>query len=83
MAAILSCPIVKPRMDMGRPLVRGLPQRRPGWRVADIECAPQSLIDAGATVDQAASDVGGGKLIARVGDADGNLVGLMQPAGTS
>ena len=83
MAAILSCPIVKPRMDMGRPLVRGLPQRRPGWRVADIECALQSLLDAGARVDQAASDVGGGKLIARVRDAGGNRIGLVQPAEAS
>ena len=34
--------------------------------------------EAGAQEHQAVRDVGGGKLIASVRDADGNLIGLMQ-----
>lgn len=48
------------------------------WQVDDIETSVKQLIDAGAEVQQAPSDVGGGKLIAAVQDADGNVIGLMQ-----
>ncbi len=48
------------------------------WRVDDIETSVKQLVDAGAEVQQAPSDVGGGKLIAAVQDADGNVIGLMQ-----
>ncbi len=50
------------------------------WTVEDIEAKLQKLVDAGATVHQAPSDAGGGSLIASVKDADGNIVGLIQPA---
>jgi predicted enzyme related to lactoylglutathione lyase len=48
------------------------------WQVGDIEASLNRLVAAGATVQQATSDVGGGKLIAWVKDADGNLTGLIQ-----
>jgi predicted enzyme related to lactoylglutathione lyase len=48
------------------------------WEVEDISQRLQQLTDAGATVRQDVSDVGGGKLIATVADADGNLFGLTQ-----
>jgi predicted enzyme related to lactoylglutathione lyase len=48
------------------------------WDVSDIEESLQTLLDAGAQVQQAVKDVGGGKLIASVKDADGNILGLMQ-----
>jgi hypothetical protein len=38
----------------------------------------KALLDAGAEVHQAVKDVGGGKLIASVKDADGNVIGLLQ-----
>jgi|GEM_PF-3799748 len=37
------------------------------------------LVDAGATLQHAVRDVGGGKLIATVKDAVGNVIGLIQP----
>ncbi len=46
--------------------------------VDDIEKRIQSLLDAGAHVQQAIKDVGGGELIASVTDGDGNTIGLMQ-----
>jgi predicted enzyme related to lactoylglutathione lyase len=46
--------------------------------VGDIKASLQALVDAGATPEQAVTDVGGGKLIATVTDADGNAIGLMQ-----
>jgi predicted enzyme related to lactoylglutathione lyase len=54
------------------------------WHVDDIEESLKLLLDAGAEAQQAISDVGGGKLIASVKDADGNIIGLIQsprPAG--
>jgi uncharacterized glyoxalase superfamily protein PhnB len=36
------------------------------------------LQEAGATTRQEATDVGGGKLVATVTDADGNVIGLTQ-----
>jgi predicted enzyme related to lactoylglutathione lyase len=50
------------------------------WHVEDIKDSFAQLLDAGATEQQAVSDVGGGRLIASVQDADGNLIGLIQPA---
>jgi predicted enzyme related to lactoylglutathione lyase len=46
--------------------------------VDDIKTSLQSLLDAGAQTQQDVKDVGGGKLIATVKDADGNVLGLMQ-----
>ena len=44
----------------------------------DIKESLQLLLDAGAEAQQAINDVGGGKLIASVKDADGNIIGLIQ-----
>jgi len=50
-----------------------------GYRqVSDIKKSLQSLLDAGGHLQQAVKDVGGGRLIAWVKDADGNIIGLMQ-----
>jgi predicted enzyme related to lactoylglutathione lyase len=46
--------------------------------VEDIDQALGQLTGAGATVRQEASDIGGGKLVATVADADGNVFGLTQ-----
>ncbi len=48
------------------------------WEVDDIRASLQSFLDAGAQTQQEVRDVGGGKLIASVKDADGNVTGLMQ-----
>ena len=48
------------------------------WEVDDIRASLQQLLDAGAQADQDVQDVGGGRLIALVKDADGNTLGLMQ-----
>jgi predicted enzyme related to lactoylglutathione lyase len=48
------------------------------WHVDDIEERLQALLDAGAEAQQEVKDVGGGKLIASVKDADGNVIGLIQ-----
>ncbi|PXX62184.1 putative enzyme related to lactoylglutathione lyase [Nocardia tenerifensis] len=49
------------------------------WHVEDIENRLAALVEAGATITQEPTDVGGGKLIATVTDADGNTIGLLQP----
>ena len=48
------------------------------WHVDDINESLEALLAAGAEPQQPVTDVGGGKLIATVTDADGNLVGLLQ-----
>ena len=48
------------------------------WHVNDIKNSLQLLLDAGAQAQQEVTDVGGGKLIASVKDADGNIIGLIQ-----
>ncbi|GAA4893738.1 putative enzyme related to lactoylglutathione lyase [Stackebrandtia albiflava] len=48
------------------------------WHVADIEAKLAELTAAGATVREAAHDVGGGRLVAAVTDLDGNVLGLIQ-----
>jgi predicted enzyme related to lactoylglutathione lyase len=48
------------------------------WYVNDIKNTLQSLLGVGAKVQQAVKDVGGGKLIASVKDADSNVIGLVQ-----
>jgi predicted enzyme related to lactoylglutathione lyase len=50
------------------------------FHVADIRKSLKALLDAGAEARQEVKDVGGGKLIASVTDADGNAIGLIQPA---
>jgi predicted enzyme related to lactoylglutathione lyase len=48
------------------------------FEVADITASIGELLAAGAVVQQDPTDVGGGKLVARLADADGNPIGLMQ-----
>jgi len=48
------------------------------FHVSDIKNSLQSLLEAGAQVHQDLKDFGGGKLIASVKDADGNIIGLIQ-----
>jgi predicted enzyme related to lactoylglutathione lyase len=57
---------------------RGLTGPLGYWHVDDIEQSLQLLLDAGAEVKQAVNDVGGGRLVASVTDADGNPIGLLQ-----
>ena len=46
--------------------------------VKDIKSSLQAMVNVGAQVVQDVREVGGGLLIARVKDADGNVVGLRQ-----
>ncbi|MEC3919782.1 VOC family protein [Nocardia sp. CDC160] len=48
------------------------------WHVTDIEAKLAALTAAGATVEQPAHEVGGGRLVATVADTDGNVLGLIQ-----
>jgi predicted enzyme related to lactoylglutathione lyase len=48
------------------------------WHVDDITKSLQALLEAGAEAHQEVKDVGGGKLLASVKDADGNVIGLIQ-----
>ncbi|MFD5624848.1 VOC family protein [Streptomyces sp. NPDC127072] len=48
------------------------------WHVPDIEAKVAEVTAAGATVKEAAHDVGGGRLVASVVDLDGNVLGLLQ-----
>jgi predicted enzyme related to lactoylglutathione lyase len=48
------------------------------WQVDDIKRNLQLLLEAGAQTQQPVKDVGGGKLIASVTDADSNVIGLIQ-----
>lgn len=48
------------------------------WQVADLKATVKQYLDSGATLEQEAKDVGGGKLIASVRDADGNVLWLAQ-----
>ena len=57
---------------------QGLTGPIPYWEVKDVKTSLQSLLDAGAEVQQDVKDVGGGKLVAIAKDTDGNLIGLMQ-----
>ncbi len=48
------------------------------WHVPDIEAKLAEVTAAGATVNEPAHDVGGGRLVATVSDPDGNILGLLQ-----
>jgi predicted enzyme related to lactoylglutathione lyase len=48
------------------------------WHVADIDAKLAEVAAAGATVKEAAHDVGGGRLVASFTDPDGNVLGLIQ-----
>jgi hypothetical protein len=62
----------------GRP--KGLSGPVGYWHVDDLAATVEALVAAGGTAHQAVTDVGGGKLVATVTDADGNEIGLIQPA---
>jgi predicted enzyme related to lactoylglutathione lyase len=57
---------------------QGVPGPVVYWEVDDIEASLTRLLGAGAQEQQPVKDVGGGKLVATVTDADGNGIGLMQ-----
>ncbi|GAA4061321.1 VOC family protein [Streptomyces shaanxiensis] len=57
---------------------KGMTGPVPYWHVADIRATLAALLEAGAETLQDVKDVGGGRLIASVKDADGNLVGILQ-----
>ncbi|MEU7059223.1 VOC family protein [Streptomyces sp. NPDC046197] len=59
---------------------KGMTGPVPYWHVSDIRARLAGLLEADAELLQDVRDVGGGKLIASVKDADGNLVGLIQEA---
>ncbi|MEU6745723.1 VOC family protein [Spirillospora sp. NPDC046719] len=48
------------------------------WHVADIEAKLAEVTAAGAAVQDAPRDVGGGRLVATFTDPDGNVLGLIQ-----
>ncbi|MDJ0385823.1 VOC family protein [Streptomyces sp. G-G2] len=48
------------------------------WHVPDLEARLAAVTAAGATVREAAHDVGGGRLVATFTDPDGNVLGLIQ-----
>ncbi|MFF0200357.1 VOC family protein [Streptomyces sp. NPDC005017] len=57
---------------------QGLTGPVPYWHVDDVRTSLEALLAAGAETLQDVRDVGNGRLIASVKDADGNLVGLLQ-----
>ncbi|MEU6823946.1 VOC family protein [Streptomyces atriruber] len=57
---------------------QGLTSSLAYWHVPDIEAKLTELTAAGATLTEAAHDVGGGRLVATVTDPDGNVLGLLQ-----
>ncbi|MEV0896062.1 VOC family protein [Actinoplanes sp. NPDC049802] len=48
------------------------------WHVADIDAKLAELAAAGATVTEPAHEVGPGRRVASVTDADGNVLGILQ-----
>ena len=46
------------------------------WGVEDVEATFQELLDAGAEPVEHPKDVGQGKMVASVRDANGNLIGI-------
>ena len=50
--------------------------------VDDIRGRLEALVSAGAEVVQDVRDVGNGRLVASLKDADGNMLGLMQDGGS-
>jgi predicted enzyme related to lactoylglutathione lyase len=48
------------------------------WAVPDIEAKLAELTAAGASINEAVRDVGGGRLVASVTDPDGNVLGVVQ-----
>lgn len=59
---------------------KGMTGPVPYWHVEDIKQTLDGLLEAGAVEHEAPHDVGGGRLVASVLDADGNVIGLIQEA---
>lgn len=49
----------------------------PHWHVADLEATIGRLTETGATELEAPHEVGGGRRVALMADADGNRIGLI------
>ncbi|CAK7283034.1 Pyruvate dehydrogenase E1 component [Streptomyces misionensis JCM 4497] len=61
---------------------QGLTGPVPFWHVSDLRERLAGLLAAGAEIVQDVRDVGNGRLVASVKDADGNMVGLLQDPAT-
>jgi predicted enzyme related to lactoylglutathione lyase len=59
---------------------RGLTAPVTYWHVDDLDARLQQLLDAGAHEHQPVQQVGPGRRIASVTDADGNVLGLLEDA---
>jgi catechol 2,3-dioxygenase-like lactoylglutathione lyase family enzyme len=59
---------------------QGLTGPLPYWTVADIRQTIAAIEAAGGSAAGEVNDYGDGKLVGRAFDADGNLIGLVQPA---
>ena len=59
---------------------QGLTGSTPYRHVTDAAATIEALVAAGATVKQEPRDVGSGRLVALVADAEDNLVGVIQDA---
>ncbi|MDT9699904.1 glyoxalase [Streptomyces sp. P17] len=57
---------------------KGMTGPVPYWHVEDIRVTRTALLEAGAESLQDVQDVGGGRLIAFLKDAEGNMIGLLQ-----
>ncbi len=57
---------------------KGMTGPVPYWHVDDIRATLAGLLEAGAEVLQDVQEVGAGRQIAFLKDADGNLIGLLQ-----
>ncbi|QLJ01933.1 glyoxalase [Streptomyces sp. NEAU-sy36] len=57
---------------------QGLTGPVPFWHVTDLRERLAALLATGAEIVQDVRDVGNGRLVASVKDADGNMVGLLQ-----
>ena len=57
---------------------QGMTGPTPYWHTDDIEKASAAIVEAGGSQQQAPHDVGGGRLVALVADAEGNQIGLIQ-----
>lgn len=57
---------------------RGMTSPVAYWHVADLDAKLAEVTAAGATLEEPAHEVGGGRLVATVTDPDGNVLGLLQ-----
>jgi predicted enzyme related to lactoylglutathione lyase len=57
---------------------QGMTNLVPYWHVSDIESKIAKMTAAGGRVKEAVRDVGGGRRVATITDADGNELGLSQ-----